>query len=55
MIVVDVLENLVEPLRHKCPEVVDRTEVKYLVGCVHRPVVIWHHIIVTVDLINNCK
>jgi len=50
VVVVDTLEDLVESLGHKCPEVVHRAEVKNLVWCMYGPVVIGRHVTLTVDL-----
>src|ERR1700736_3193538 len=50
VIVVDALKNVVQSLRHKRPEIIDRAEVKNLIWCMHRPMVIWCHVAFTVDL-----
>lgn len=53
MVIVHVLEDLVEPLSHKSPEVIHGPVVKNLIGCMDRPVVIRHHVLRTVDLVHR--
>ena len=54
MIIVGVLEDFVELLGHECPEVINGTKVKDLLGGVNRPMVIWHHELIAVNLIGSC-